>query len=277
MGWREFAGDLVHVAPGPLVSGHNRTHHRMQRFVVMSCGVFAGRRVATAHVTAGHTLAQRNPPSAYFEALFAGVWHGRRGKVGLAKILKMFTLLVHKFSSLNLGLGSFRFASNCSIQGKVVRYAGLSRSPRGMRNRSKMVKSPCATMAMRAAGIAPSRIVVPSFRFKPLMIGSPNPPAPMRAASVAEPMVIIVLVFIPAGMEGDASGRKIFSSRVRGLRASTPAASRICGEMSRKPVAVFLTIGNNPYKKRATTAVTGPIPRKGIGTNSASKASEGIV
>ena len=132
-------------------------------------------------------------------------------------------------------------------------------------------------MAIRAAGMAPSRIVVPSFRFKPLIIGSPNPPAPMRAASVAEPIVIIALVFIPARMDGDASGRKIFRSRVRGFRASTPAASRIWGEMSRKPVAVFLTIGNNPYRKRATTAVTGPIPRNGIGTSSASKASAGTV
>ena len=104
-----------------------------------------------------------------------------------------------------------------------------------------MEKSPCATMAIKAAGMAPSKIVVLSLRFNPLIMGSPSPPAPIRAARVADPILIIALVFIPARMEGDASGRRIFKRRVRGFNASTSAASRICGEIPRKPVAaVFL-------------------------------------
>ena len=125
--------------------------------------------------------------------------------------------------------------------------------------------------------MAPSRMVLLSLRFNPLIIGSPSPPAPMRAASVAEPILIIVLVLIPARMYGEARGRKILRSRVRGFKPSTSAASRICGEISRKPVAVFLTIGSNPYRNKATMAVTGRTPRKGIGTKSASNASAGTV
>ena len=56
-------------------------------------------------------------------------------------------------------------------------------------------------------------------------MGSPSPPAPIRAASVADPILIIALVFIPARMEGDASGRKIFRSRALGFKANTSAAS----------------------------------------------------
>ena len=96
-----------------------------------------------------------------------------------------------------------------------------------MRNLSKMEKNPCAARAKTAAGMAPSRIVVLSLRFSPLIIGSPSPPAPIRAASVADPILIIALVFIPARMDGDASGKKMLRRRVRGFKASTSAASRI--------------------------------------------------
>src|SRR5262249_37346051 len=112
---REFATDLVHVAPGPSLPGHNRTHHWMVRLVEMLCRVFAGRRVATAHVATGHALTQRNPPGAFFQAFFAGDWHARRRKVGLTQVLKMFAWLVHTFCPLTLVLDCFRFASNCSI------------------------------------------------------------------------------------------------------------------------------------------------------------------
>src|SRR5215467_7672282 len=103
-GWREFATDFVHVAPGPSLPGHNRTHHWMVRLVEMLCRVFAGRRVATAHVATGQALTQRNPPGAFFQAFFAGDWHTRRRKVGLAQVLKMFAWRVHTFCSLTLGL-----------------------------------------------------------------------------------------------------------------------------------------------------------------------------
>jgi hypothetical protein len=112
MGWRKLASDFMHVAPGPSLSGHNRTHHGMLCFVEMFGRVFAGRRVATAHMAASHALAQRHPASALFQAFFAGEWQGRRRKVGLGKMLQMFTWLAHTFAPLDLGLDGFRFASN---------------------------------------------------------------------------------------------------------------------------------------------------------------------
>jgi hypothetical protein len=41
-GWREFTADFVQVAPGPSLSGHNRTHHWMLGLAEMLRGVFAG-------------------------------------------------------------------------------------------------------------------------------------------------------------------------------------------------------------------------------------------
>jgi hypothetical protein len=43
----------------------------MVRLVEMFGGVFADRRVTTAHVAAGLALAQGNPLSAFFQAFFA--------------------------------------------------------------------------------------------------------------------------------------------------------------------------------------------------------------
>jgi hypothetical protein len=114
-GWREFTGDFVHVAPGPSLAGHDRTHHWMLCFVEMLRRMFAGRRIATAHMAAGHALAQRHPRGAFFQAFFAGDWHARTRKVRSGEVLKMFAWLAHTFSPLNLGLDGFRFASNCSM------------------------------------------------------------------------------------------------------------------------------------------------------------------
>jgi len=88
--------------------------------VKMLCRVFAGRRIATAHMAASQTLAQRHPSSAFLQAFLAGEWHGRRRKIGFGKVLKMFTWLVHTFSPLDLSFVSFRFASKSSIYEKVV-------------------------------------------------------------------------------------------------------------------------------------------------------------
>ena len=71
----EFARDLVHVAPGPSIAGHDRAHDRMAGFVEMLCGVLSWRRIATADVAAGHTLAQRYPLSSLFEAFLAWFIH----------------------------------------------------------------------------------------------------------------------------------------------------------------------------------------------------------
>ena len=109
-GRREFAAGFVHVAPGPSLSGHNRTHYWMLCLVEMPGGVFAGRRVATADVATGQALTQRNPLGAFLQAFFAGDRRARRRKVGLGEVLEMFTWLVHTLSPLALGLDGFRFA-----------------------------------------------------------------------------------------------------------------------------------------------------------------------
>lgn len=85
----------------------------MVRLAEMLCRVFAGRRVATAHVATGHALTQRNPPGAFFQAFFAGHWHARRRKVALAQVLKVFAWLVHTFCPLTLGLYRFGLVSHC--------------------------------------------------------------------------------------------------------------------------------------------------------------------
>ena len=50
-------------------------------------------------------------------------------------------------------------------------------------------------------------MVTRSFKLRPLMIGSPKPPAPINAASVAVPILITALVLIPERMDRDAIGR----------------------------------------------------------------------
>ena len=75
------------------------------------------------------------------------------------------------------------------------------------RKRSSRSNNPWTRSARSAAGIAPSRIVALSLRLSPLRIGSPRPPAPISAASVAVPMLITALVLMPARMVREASGR----------------------------------------------------------------------
>src|SRR6184192_3837518 len=87
------------------------------------------------------------------------------------------------------------------------------RKPLGIKTRSSKSNKNWTSNASNAAGIAPSRIVTWSFKFNPLIIGSPNPPAPINAASVAVPMLMTALVLIPARIDREASGRKIFRNR----------------------------------------------------------------
>src|SRR5438128_2354982 len=69
-----------------------------------------------------------------------------------------------------------------------------NRRPLGIKTRSSKSKSDCTSSASTAAGIAPCKIVTRSFRLSPLKIGSPSPPAPISAASVAVPTLITALV-----------------------------------------------------------------------------------
>ena len=63
-------------------------------------GVFSCRGIATADVTADHALAQMYPPSSLFEAFLAGIRSARWWKIGLRKILEMFTWFIHRFIGL---------------------------------------------------------------------------------------------------------------------------------------------------------------------------------
>ena len=59
-------------------------------------------------------------------------------------------------------------------------------------------------IARMAAGMAPSRIREVSLRARPVTIGSPRPPAPIKAANVAVPMLMTAAVLIPARIVGAA-------------------------------------------------------------------------
>ena len=67
--------------------------------------------------------------------------------------------------------------------------------------------------ASSAAGIAPDNMSRVSASASPATIGSPSPPAPMKAASVAAPTVITAAVLTPAMITGAASGRRTMNSR----------------------------------------------------------------
>ena len=65
-------------------------------------------------------------------------------------------------------------------------------------------------MASSAEGMAPSKIRLELTVATPLKMGSPNPPAPMRAARVAVPMTMTAAVRSPAKIMGSASGISTF-------------------------------------------------------------------
>jgi len=77
-----------------------------------------------------------------------------------------------------------------------------------------------------AAGMAPDKIMFVSESARPLTIGSPNPPAPMNAASVAVPTSMTAAVRMPAIMTGAASGIGLAAARLavaRGARVQQGA------------------------------------------------------
>ena len=71
---------LVHIAPDPGCRRHS-AHHWMLRIMEMFSGMLAGRRIATADVTARSALAKSDPKSALGQALLAGVGSSRRRKI----------------------------------------------------------------------------------------------------------------------------------------------------------------------------------------------------
>src|SRR5947207_2590111 len=101
----------------------------------------------------------------------------------------------------------FQLFARGRVDRRDCHYRSYSRRPFGIKTRSSKSKSHCTSSARIAAGIAPCKIVTRSFRLSPLKIGSPSPPAPMSAASVAVPTLITALVLIPDKIERDAIGK----------------------------------------------------------------------
>lgn len=61
-------------------------------------------------------------------------------------------------------------------------------------------------IARMAAGTAPCKTKLVSFSASPVTIGTPSPPAPIKAAKVAVPIFNVVAVRIPARIVGKAKG-----------------------------------------------------------------------
>src|SRR4026209_128639 len=70
---------LVHIAPDPGRWRHS-AHHRMLRVVEMFGGMLAGRRIATADVTARSALAKSDPKCPLGQAFLAGIASSLRRK-----------------------------------------------------------------------------------------------------------------------------------------------------------------------------------------------------
>jgi hypothetical protein len=78
----------------------------------------------------------------------------------------------------------------------------------GRTSRSHPASAASTSSANTAAGSAPERIILVSESARPAAIRSPNPPAPMKAASVAVPTLITAAVRMPAMITGAASGSR---------------------------------------------------------------------
>ena len=96
--------------------------------------------------------------------------------------------------------------------------------PRGTIQRSSRSNPHCDERAPAAPpGSRPARISSGCRSWMPVRIGSPRPPAPISAASVAVPTLMTALVLMPARIAGEASG----SSTAQEPRAGgSPSASR---------------------------------------------------
>ena len=84
---------LVDVAPPPLLSGFDGTHHRMARAVKVLCGVLVFRVVATRNMTAHQAHAQMHPTIAHVNTLLTNM----RGGSQKFNLIKMGTLLLHEY------------------------------------------------------------------------------------------------------------------------------------------------------------------------------------
>src|SRR5262249_18813081 len=102
-----------------------------------------------------------------------------------------------------------------------------------------------ATIAIRAAGIAPASTVGVSTMEMPRKMKTPNPPPPIAAAIVAVPMVATVARRSPATIEGIASGNSTSRRIWRSVIPMATADSRTAGSTPRIPSRVLRKTGRS--------------------------------
>ncbi len=83
--------------------------------------------------------------------------------------------------------------------------------------------------------MAPARMRASLTRATPRKMNVPRPPAPMAAAIVATPMVMIVAVRMPARKKARASGKRTRKRICARVMPMASAASRTAGSMPVRP------------------------------------------
>ena len=99
-------------------------------------------------------------------------------------------------------------------------------------------------IAKTAEEIAPIRINAELFLSIPSKINEPNPPAPIKAARVAVPIIIILAVLTPLISIGIASASLNFFNFSSFVIPKAVAASSNDGSISDNPVIVLCNTGN---------------------------------
>ena len=97
----------------------------------------------------------------------------------------------------------------------------------------------------------------------PLAMGMPKPPEPTNAPSVAVPILITMLVRIPAMMMRLAIGTSVRSRICPDVMPMPRAESTIETLTDSMPAMVLRTTGSKPYAIKATTAGIKPKPMIG--------------
>ena len=88
--WCQLADNLMHIAPRPFVTVHNRTHDWVLGFMKVLCRVLPGRRIATAHVGTCHALSQSDPLSPFLQTFLACSGRMRRREISFRQMLQVF-------------------------------------------------------------------------------------------------------------------------------------------------------------------------------------------
>src|SRR5262249_54601829 len=93
----QVAHHLMNVAPRPGGSRHHRAHHGVLRCLEVFGRVFAGRRIAAAHVATRLAFPQLHPTRSLTQALLARAGGGGRWKSRVGQPSKVFTGQGHEF------------------------------------------------------------------------------------------------------------------------------------------------------------------------------------